>query len=976
MYKLVLLISSLFFGVITGRSQIYSPIAVTGFTHDVFAETGTNALSTTTTDLDATNHIMYTQGFAAANGITGGVLNSGTFVSGNYTFQLAPFTSNNALYLSLNGAIANTSSSNTLQVTTPASYSNISFLSFSTEGSSTLNVVLTFSDGTVFNAGNFVFQDWFGGPSAIYSSFGRIARLPAGPYPVDGLPSNPRWYAANIPISCTNQTKLLSSIKISYISQSGTSGRAVALAVSGVAHTNIATVGTVTPASCSANNGSIALTATGGTAPLSYFWNSSPPQFTASASGLAGGTYISTVTDLNGCQKKDTFIVTQSSAITAAVSTTAADICLGDTATLTATPNLATYTYTWMPGNLTGQSIKVWPTDTTTYTVTIQNGAGCSSTATVKVNVKKKPAASFTASPLRFCLGSSDTVRFTGTAGSAATYNWNFDNGTVVNGSNSGPYTILFPTAGTHPINLTVTENGCNSNLATQTVTVDAKSQPSFTVTPASICMGDTLQVAFTGTAAPGSTNTWTWGGGTVLSGTGLGPYSVSYNTGGTIQLIINNNTCSDTGTQTVIVKTRPVASFTAAPQRFCQRSQDTVTFTGTAGNTATYNWNFDNGTVVTGTGAGPYILQFPTAGTHPITLTVVDNGCSSSTATSTVTVDGASLPAFTVSPASICSGDTVQVNFNGTAFAGSTSVWNWGGGTVLSGSGLGPYAVKYTTTGTIQLVLNNNTCTDTAAIKTVAVTQLPVPAFTPSALRGCTPLTVSFTNNSQNSTSYLWQFENGANSTNPNPQYTFNNPGTFVISLAATNGNCSDATTQTIQIMDPPVADFTSTPDVTATPITLSQAQFNFINNSTGATNYSWHFGDKDSSRQTNPLHRYITTGAFTVSLYAYNIFGCVDSISAFPYIIIADTSLRIPNAFSPNNDGINDRWQIAGLLGYPNCNVEIFDRYGQSLFRSIGYNNPWDGKRNSKDLPVGTYYYVIRTTIKTYVGWVFLIR
>lgn len=67
------------------------------------------------------------------------------------------------------------------------------------------------------------------------------------------------------------------------------------------------------------------------------------------------------------------------------------------------------------------------------------------------------------------------------------------------------------------------------------------------------------------------------------------------------------------------------------------------------------------------------------------------------------------------------------------------------------------------------------------------------------------------------------------------------------------------------------------------------------------------------------------------------------------------------IPNAFSPNGDNINDKWIIRGLKDYDNCTVEIFTRYGREVFRSTGYQRPWDGTYNGSPMPVGTYYYLI---------------
>jgi gliding motility-associated-like protein len=72
----------------------------------------------------------------------------------------------------------------------------------------------------------------------------------------------------------------------------------------------------------------------------------------------------------------------------------------------------------------------------------------------------------------------------------------------------------------------------------------------------------------------------------------------------------------------------------------------------------------------------------------------------------------------------------------------------------------------------------------------------------------------------------------------------------------------------------------------------------------------------------------------------------------------------VALANVFSPNGDGINDTWEMPAIKYYPESIVEIFNRSGQLLFRSVGYEKPWDGKQNGKDLPTGTYYYVIRLT------------
>lgn len=82
----------------------------------------------------------------------------------------------------------------------------------------------------------------------------------------------------------------------------------------------------------------------------------------------------------------------------------------------------------------------------------------------------------------------------------------------------------------------------------------------------------------------------------------------------------------------------------------------------------------------------------------------------------------------------------------------------------------------------------------------------------------------------------------------------------------------------------------------------------------------------------------------------------------------------VRIPNAFSPNGDGINDNWQIEKLYTYPEADVYIYNRYGQPVFHSKGYYKPWDGRMNNQLMPPGTYYYVIdvKNDQPKLTGWV----
>ncbi|WP_183574592.1 PKD-like domain-containing protein [Mucilaginibacter sp. X5P1] len=95
-------------------------------------------------------------------------------------------------------------------------------------------------------------------------------------------------------------------------------------------------------------------------------------------------------------------------------------------------------------------------------------------------------------------------------------------------------------------------------------------------------------------------------------------------------------------------------------------------------------------------------------------------------------------------------------------------------------------------------------------------------------------------------------------------------------------------------------------------------------------------------------------------------------DSLGCVTYAqtqIIVSPELVIPNAFTPNGDGINDYWDIKGLVAYTNAIIDVFNRYGAKLYHSVGYPTPWDGKYNGQQLPVGTYYYIINTNVNNQV-------
>jgi gliding motility-associated-like protein len=132
---------------------------------------------------------------------------------------------------------------------------------------------------------------------------------------------------------------------------------------------------------------------------------------------------------------------------------------------------------------------------------------------------------------------------------------------------------------------------------------------------------------------------------------------------------------------------------------------------------------------------------------------------------------------------------------------------------------------------------------------------------------------------------------------------------------------------------------------------------------------NYLWQDGS------TLPYYKVKTDGIYWVKVADEN--GCTgaDTIAIKEITCIPS---KFPNTFTPNGDGINDTWDINGLGAFPQCTVFVYSRWGQLVFKSTGYPTPWDGRENGKDLPIGTYYYIINLKNNTppISGYVTIIR
>ncbi len=263
-----------------------------------------------------------------------------------------------------------------------------------------------------------------------------------------------------------------------------------------------------------------------------------------------------------------------------------------------------------------------------------------------------------------------------------------------------------------------------------------------------------------------------------------------------------------------------------------------------------------------------------------------------------------------------------------------------------------------------VQLVVtNSNGCTDTIT-KTIEVYPLPIADFNLNASCDNNQRLVSFTDASVSSDSInYWYYDIGGLTTVtvPDYDYAFNNPGNYIIEhIVRTTHGCSDTIQKPLLITPPPEAGFT----FNFTSGTNVGTTYNFVDTSYYATSWHWELGNGEISTDPNPSTVYFDNGVFPVVQYVYDDLGCFDSTLVWITIdnVTKEISNLIPNMISPNGDGDNDIWKLPFIdLLYPKARVEVYNKWGQQIFESEGYQEPWDGRYKGKDVPDGNYYYVI---------------
>lgn len=736
----------------------------------------------------------------------------------------------------------------------------------------------------------------------------------------------------------TTLTNLTSGTYVAYIGDAGGCSDTVTVNLSNVVTFN-ATITAVNPSSCNGSNGSISLALTGGTGPFTFSWTPNN-QITQNITNLNAGVYSVSITDAANCVLilSDTLINPTPIPVNAG---TGAKICLGSSFNLNAQIGFSNYSWTPNTNMLPSASIPnptVSPTVLTVYTLTATDINNCVSSDTVIVDVNSFNL-SFTKTNTSVC-GAADGAIDVSVSGGTTPYSYDWSNGSISQDLNA-------LTAGIYTLNIT-DGYGCKDSI---TVDIDDPVPFTFTqtITPISACGGTGgINVVVTGGTPPISfelnSNVVTM----PVTNLAEGSYTL---------LIEDALGCTD-ALSFILSEPDTNYVFAGTDQNLCMGAGG-AQLNASAPVLGNYTWSPVIG--LSQSNISNPVLTVDTTITYVVTFTD-NNNC---TYRDSVLINSVKifLTDTVINSASDCFSANGAINIT---VSGGTSpyTFSWTNGSSTEDISLvtaGAYTVTISESG----VLN---CSTSFTFDIPSV--LPVTVNTSSDTTYCSGDSVLLSANGGGT--YLWTEIGGALIGTSNPILVQPNIGLNTYIVTGSNGSCSDKDTINITLLPTPIAD-------AGVNVETLEGNAELIGgNPTGpaGATYSWYPSDgvKDISSSNPSVNPSETT---TYYVLVTNNLGCkaIDSVRVIVY-----PSIIVPSGFTPNGDGANEKWIIDFIYKYPESTVQVYNRWGQLLYESApGYPEPWDGKYNGNDLPVGTYYYIIdvkQPLIKPYTGPITIMR
>jgi len=715
-------------------------------------------------------------------------------------------------------------------------------------------------------------------------------------------------------------------------------------------------------------NGQLIIYGSGGTPPYEYSLDGVTFILGQDTwTGLCSGTQDVYVQDAAGCPNSSSTTLNDPPALSIALDFIDHLDCSGDaTGEIRVTVSGGTFPYSYLWTGPGGPYIADDITFLTagTYDLVVTDANGCTITFSETIN---EPApltitfSAFDASCAGACDGTAIVIPAGGTV--AAGYNYAWSGGIAGNVPNAAS---ICP--GTY--DLTVTDdNGCSvDTLGWDIIGPPAVTFSSVTFTDET-CNGScdgTITVA-SATATQYSINGGTFAPASVFNGLCSGPYTITAE---------DINGCSiDT---TITIGSPPAVTLAVSPDTtICIGGTATITAIA-GGGVGGFNYVWDSGDLTATINVSPATNQ-------SYCVTVTDgNGCPAPAAMCVNINLNPALQATALSDQGICPGDVASISAIATGGDGNYS-YTWD-------NGIGPGQAQNVAPGstTVYTVTVTDGCETPSASDNLTITVNPLPTidFTPDVTDGCAPVTVNFTETGQPTGSQcFWDFGDGNASVNCGTvSNTYNDPGCYDVTLTVISDlGCTDLLTypSLVCVYPYPNAAFSFGPQ----PTSVLNTDITFTNQSTGAISYSWEFGTNGilgSSAQTDPTFAFpnANPGTYQVCLTATTDYGCQDSICQL-VVIDEDFIVYVPNAFTPDDDNINESFTPVVIGADPlNYKFMVFNRWGELIFDSQILGQGWDGNHNG--MPAQEDVYVWKLDVvnamnnekHTYKGHVTLLK
>ncbi len=539
--------------------------------------------------------------------------------------------------------------------------------------------------------------------------------------------------------------------------------------------------------------------------------------------------------------------------------------------------------YHWSFGDgTTSTSSSASPSHTYTATgvytciLTIVTANGCTALDTQIVRVGSPPVVTFTSTPDHICYG--DTVRFVThiVRGPVDNYYYNFGDGSSSYITRDSTFHLyMYP--GTFHDTLIAYYHGCPSTPVWDTVVVDS---PMAIISVGFLCSPYTSVQCFDSSYGD-DTHMWFFSDGASSSldnpthtFPSLGTYTV------TLTTYNARSGCRDTNSTTLDFNP-PVVHILATDSAVCPDAVISFVPDDTAGVRSHY-W-FINGTLLDDDTGRVFTDTFHITGRYTVTLVIKDNiGCLDTFTRTNWVIVGKPVDSFIASPVTGCWPLTVTFTDRSTDVTGAYPVgyaWAFGDGTTSTVT-TAVTTHTYTAAGTYsvrEIVTDNIGCKDTGDRASLITVWRPHAVFYTSNNYPCIGASVHFTNISTGTTGAFWMFGDGDTSSVSSPNHTYLTAGTYTVRLVVFDSHgCTDtaAYASYISVTKPTAAFHMDDSFAICPPLNV-----HFFNTSSGATSYSWAFGDGGTSVLASPSDLYTSTGFYTVTLVAVNSHGCRDT-------------------------------------------------------------------------------------------------